>query len=178
MAGILKFFERLRDSMKLNGDEEDDEDYYDYEDEDYEEDGEDEGREGRGVFGVTRRGGEIEEEEKPRFFPPRKVTPVRRPAGFEVALVKPAVFDDAKEIVDDLLNGKAVVLNMEGINTEVAQRIIDFTCGAAYSMSGKLQKISNYIFIITPVNVNLSGEFQDLLGSSSQMDISGLNMRV
>ena len=108
----------------------------------------------------------------------RKVAPVKKSGSLEVALVKPSVFDDAKTIVDDLLYGKAVVLNMEGINTEVAQRIIDFTSGATYSMNGKLQKISNYIFIITPESVSLSGEFQDLLNSAGTLDISGLNMRV
>ena len=122
-----------------------------------------------------------EESEKPRLFT-RKVTPVKR-SSLEVVLVKPTGFDNAKEIVDNLLNGKAVVLNMEGFNTETAQRIIDFTSGASYSMNGKLQKISNYIFIITPDNVSLSGEFQDILSSVNAsmnpgtVNISGLNIR-
>ena len=46
---------------------------------------------------------------------------------------------------------------------EVAQRIIDFVSGAAYSMDGNLQRISNYIFIVTPNSVELSGDFQDML---------------
>ena len=123
-----------------------------------------------------------DEDEKPRLFT-RKVTPVKR-SSLEVVLVKPSGFENAKEIVDNLLNGKAVVLNMEGFNTEIAQRIIDFTSGASYSMNGKLQKISNYIFIITPDNVNLSGEFQDILTSTvsasmstGTVNISGLNIR-
>ena len=84
---------------------------------------------------------------------------------------------DSKEICDYLLAGKAVVLNMEGLHMEVAQRIIDFTSGATYSMNGNLQKISNYIFIATPESVELSGDFQDLLNGGG-MDISGLNLRV
>ena len=47
----------------------------------------------------------------------------------EVSLIKPTSLDDAKEICDYLLAGKAVVLNM-GIHTETAQRIIDFTSGS------------------------------------------------
>ena len=85
--------------------------------------------------------------------------------------------EDAKEICDYLLAGKAVVLNMEGINTETAQRIIDFTSGATYSMNGNLQKISSYIFIATPQTVELSGDFQDLF-SGSGLDISGLNIHI
>ena len=167
----MSLFGRLMDSMRVNSDEEDDE--YFEEEEEYTE------KPQKRLPSLIRKRDEEEEEEesKPRLFS-RKVAPVKKSSSLEVALVKPSVFDDAKTIVDDLLYGKAVVLNMEGINTEVAQRIIDFTSGATYSMNGKLQKISNYIFIITPESVSLSGEFQDLLNSTGTLDISGLNMRV
>ena len=167
----MSLFGRLMDSMRVNSDEEDDE--YFEEEEEYTE------KPQKRLPNLIRKRDEEEEEEesKPRLFS-RKVAPVKKSGSLEVALVKPSVFDDAKTIVDDLLYGKAVVLNMEGINTEVAQRIIDFTSGATYSMNGKLQKISNYIFIITPESVSLSGEFQDLLNSTGTLDISGLNMRV
>lgn len=116
-------------------------------------------------------------ETKPRFLSRNKVVPMRRNQGMEVSMVKPTSIEDSKEICDYLLAGKAVVLNMEGLHTEVAQRIIDFTSGATYSMNGNLQKISNYIFIATPESVELSGDFQDLFGSGS-LDISGLNLRL
>ena len=89
--------------------------------------------------------------------------------------VKPTSMEDTREICDYLLAGKAVVLNMEGIHMEVAQRIIDFTCGATYSMDGNLQKISNYIFIATPSSVELSGDFPELLADGS-MNVSGMNL--
>lgn len=96
--------------------------------------------------------------------------------GMEVSLVKPMSMEDSKDICEYLLDGKAVVLNMEGLHTEVAQRIIDFTSGATYSMNGNLQKISSYIFIATPESVELSGDFQDLLNAGT-LDVSGLNVR-
>ena len=95
----------------------------------------------------------------------------------EVTMIKPTSMDDSRDICDYLLSGKAVVLNMEGIHMETAQRIIDFTSGATYSMNGNLQKISNYIFIATPQSVELSGDFQDLL-SGGNLDVSGLNIHL
>ena len=92
-------------------------------------------------------------------------------------MIKPTSIEDARDICDYLLDGKAVVLNMEGIHMEVAQRIIDFTSGATYSMNGNLQKISSYIFIGTPESVELSGDFQDLLGGGN-LDVSGMNIRL
>ena len=98
--------------------------------------------------------------------------------GMEVTMIKPTSMDDSREICDYLLQGKAVVLNMEGLHMEIAQRIIDFTSGAAYSLEGNLQKISNYIFIATPPNVELSGDFQNILAASADVNIGGLNLRV
>lgn len=171
----MSVFGKLMDSMRINSDPEDDE-YYD-EEEDYDdaprgsifkrnkvqEDDyyDDEETPKKSIFGSTRNN--------------VQAAPVRK--QMEVSMIKPTSVEDARTITDCLLSGKAVVLNMEGIATELAQRIIDFTSGAAYSMDGKLQRISNYIFIATPSQVELSGDFQDLL-NSGQFDISGVSMRL
>ena len=60
------------------------------------------------------------------------------------------------------------------MNIEAAQRIIDFSSGACYTMGGNLQKISKKIFIVTPANVELSGDFTNLLGDS--VNLSNLNL--
>jgi len=74
--------------------------------------------------------------------------------------------EDAREIADTLLDSCTVVLNLEGLDVELAQRIIDFTCGACYSLQGSLQKISNYIFILTPADVDISGDYQSILNGA------------
>ncbi len=81
----------------------------------------------------------------------------------EVCVIKPKNVEEAREVTDTLLSGRAVILNLEGLHIEVAQRIIDFTSGSCYAIDGNLQKISNYIIIITPKTVEISGDFQDLL---------------
>ncbi len=178
---------RIMESMRLS--DGDDDDYF--LDDDYEE--EDERPPRKSLFG--KRDDEYydddeEEEEapKPRFLGrssnnnSNKVVPMKR--NMEVSMVIPTSFGDCKEICDHLLAGKTVVLNMEGLHTEIAQRIIDFASGAVYSISGNLQKISNYIFIVTPEDVDLSGDFQDILGNvgasnnNSPLDMTGLNLRL
>ena len=90
------------------------------------------------------------------------------PQGMKVVTIKPQKMEDSRTVCDYLLDGTAVVLNMEGISTDIAQRIIDFTLGAIYSIEGDLQQISKYIFIASPNNVELSGEFQgDFAGTSA-----------
>lgn len=96
-----------------------------------------------------------------------KISPMRsRKAsapGMEVCVIKPHSMEDAREITETLLANCTVVLNMEGLELEIAQRIIDFASGSCYAMDGNLQKISNYIFIITPASVDISGDFQEIL---------------
>lgn len=95
-----------------------------------------------------------------------KVVPMRQGRNnMEVCVIKPANVEDAREITDTLLSGRSVILNLEGLHVDIAQRIIDFTSGSCYSINGNLQKVSSYIFIITPESVEISGDFQELLGS-------------
>ena len=104
------------------------------------------------------------------FFP-RKVIETQQ--GMKVVTVKPQKMEDSRTICDYLLDGTAVVLNMEGISTDIAQRIIDFTLGAIYSIEGDLQQISRFIFIATPNNVELAGDFQgDFAGTSAQAPLA------
>ena len=93
--------------------------------------------------------------------------------GMEVCVIKPTSVEDAREITDTLLENHTVLLNMEGLDVDMAQRIIDFTSGSTYAISGNLQKISHYIFILTPKNVDVSGDFQEIL--SGAFDVPALN---
>lgn len=86
-----------------------------------------------------------------------------RPSGMEVSIQKPATFEDSRSICDELMAGKAAVVNLEGIDVEVAQRIIDFVSGACYSMSGNIRKVSHYIFIVTPEGIDISGNMESVL---------------
>ena len=111
------------------------------------------------------------EAEKPAKKVSQKVTPIRSVKrapgpGMEVCVIKPTSVDDAREITETLLNNQTVVLNLENLDVEIAQRIIDFASGSTYAISGNLQKISNYIFIITPACVDISGDFQEIVSGT------------
>ena len=92
--------------------------------------------------------------------------------GMEVCVVKPTVFEESREITETLLSNRTVVLNLEGLNVEIAQRIIDFASGSCFAMRGNLQKISNYIFIITPPSVDVSGDFSELISGTLDVEIT------
>ena len=116
-------------------------------------------------------------EDKPAKKTLPKVTPMRQTTkktgnGMEVCVIKPTSIEDAREITETLLANRTVVLNLEGLDVDIAQRIIDFTSGSCFAISGNLQKISHYIFIITPAVVDISGDFQDIFGGSFDVPIN------
>ena len=90
----------------------------------------------------------------------------------EVCVIKPTTVEEEREITETLLNGRAVVINMEGLNVDIAQRIIDFTSGSTFAIHGNLQKISNYIFVASPESVDVSGDFQSIMESMNIADLT------
>ena len=167
--GVL---DKFLDVMRLNPEDEEDgfyeDDYYDEEDEPV----------SRKSTRKDRKNTEYDDvpsvREKPKAAP--KITPMRSVkkqgvGGMEVCVIKPTSVEDAREITETLLSNRTVVLNVEGLNIEIAQRIIDFTAGSCFAISGNLQKISNYSFIITPASVDISGDFLNLVDSFSSSGI-------
>lgn len=95
-----------------------------------------------------------------------KIVPIRTTSkGLEVCIIKPTSFEDSQEICDMLLTGRAVVINLEGFDDKLAQRTMDFVSGSVYATNGKLHRISNSIFIISPENIDISGDYGDLIAN-------------
>lgn len=79
----------------------------------------------------------------------------------QVYVIKPQEFNEAQRVTDYLKEGRTIVINMEGIEVNAAQRIIDFIGGACYALDGSLQAISANIFIAAPRNIDVSGDLRD-----------------
>jgi cell division inhibitor SepF len=89
--------------------------------------------------------------------PPRQ-QPASGGSNLELKVVKPDRYENVNQIADHLLNRRTVVLNLEGTNKETARRLIDFLSGVAYSIDGQLKRVANNTFVITPHNVDVSGD--------------------
>ncbi|MBS5144052.1 MAG: cell division protein SepF [Butyricicoccus pullicaecorum] len=94
------------------------------------------------------------------------VVNINATAQLAVVLVKPDRFENAAEIADHLKEKRTVVLNLEQTNKDVARRLVDFLSGVAYAQEGKIKKVANSTFIITPYNVDILGDLIDELESN------------
>lgn len=131
-------------------------------DEDFEDDIYEEAPSEKVVFPPTKSDDMVEEDKQKRISPKSNPNKSRRGySNMEVVNVKPTSVEDGRRITDLLLENKVVFLDLEGIDMNMAQRIIDFVSGASYAIDGTLQPMSRYTFVIAPPAVNVSGDIND-----------------
>ena len=108
---------------------------------------------------------EIFSSEEPRETAPQQRDVIRRaPVSpqLQVVLFKPEHFgEETTAVADELLKMHTVVLNLENTNKDISRRILDFLSGVTYANNGKIKRVATSTFIITPYNVDLTGD--DLL---------------
>ena len=75
-----------------------------------------------------------------------------------VHLVVPKSFNDAQDVADKFKDSIPVILNLQGIETDLSKRLIDFSSGLTYGLDGGMQRIADKVFLLTPRNVEVSAE--------------------
>ena len=95
-----------------------------------------------------------------------KVVSINTTSKLAVVLVSPERVALAEEFADPLAERRAVVINLEQTNKDIARRLVDFLSGVAYANEGKIKKVANSTYIITPYNVDIMGDLIDELESS------------
>ena len=76
----------------------------------------------------------------------------------QVHLVIPKNFNDAQQIADQFKDSIPVILNLQGSDTDLSKRLIDFASGLTYALDGGMQRIADKVFLLTPRNVEVSAE--------------------
>lgn len=74
------------------------------------------------------------------------------------SVVSPISFDDAKDVGDCFRGGQAVIVNLQHSSREVARRLIDFSSGLCYGLDGRMERVADHVYLLTPTNVEVSAE--------------------
>lgn len=108
-------------------------------------------------FDVTENESEEETEER-GFFKRNKVVAMPQVQQVRMVITQPTSFEQSEEICGYLKEKKSVIINLEYVNKDVARRIIDFVAGAVNALDGHMQKISNAIFLVAPMNYDIASD--------------------
>jgi len=75
-----------------------------------------------------------------------------------VHFVAPKSFNDVQDVADKFKDTIPVILNLQGTDTDLSKRLIDFSSGLTYALDGGMQRIADKVFLLTPRNVEVSAE--------------------
>lgn len=98
-------------------------------------------------------------EEKKNFIRRNsKVVSMPQAQSIRMVISQPTSFEQSEEICGFLKEKKSVIVNLEYVNKDVARRIVDFISGGVYALDAHIQKVSNSIFLIAPINYEITNE--------------------
>ncbi len=106
----------------------------------------------------------------------RNVVPLteagRRP-GPSVAVFAPRSFADVTEIADALRSRQVAIVNLQGADRTLLQRVVDFTSGVAYTIDGRIQKLAESIYLVVPAGVTVnSANLREQMNDDGMLDLS------
>lgn len=114
------------------------------------------------LIGFEEEGEELDSQPPVEERKPRKAPLVSLPGtggkGLHVVVVEPLSFEEVRSIADQIKGRRPVILNLEGMDKETAQKILNFLSGAVYALDGRLERIGTGIFLVAPANIEVDME--------------------
>jgi cell division inhibitor SepF len=106
---------------------------------------------------------EEEEFDDSRFSKKRGGKVVGLPSAVRMRMIvyQPKSNEDTQNIIDNLKARKPVVINLDEMDNDIAQRVLDFVSGAVYALNGNIKKVARSIFVVTPSNIDISSNVGD-----------------
>lgn len=119
---------------------------------------------------------EEEEFDGPLDGSKRNVVPLTdagRRQSASVAVFAPRSFADVTDIADALRGRQVAIVNLQGADRTLLQRVVDFTSGVAYTIDGKIQKLAEAIYLVVPAGVQVnSANLREQIDTDGLLDLS------
>ena len=75
-----------------------------------------------------------------------------------IETIHPRSYNDARRIGEAYRDGVPVIMNLSELDDQDAKRIIDFAAGLVFGLRGSIERITNKVFLLSPVNVDVGDE--------------------
>ena len=76
----------------------------------------------------------------------------------EILTVHPREYKDAQAIAESFRDGIPVIINLSQMTENDARRMIDFASGLSLGLYGKIERVTNKVFLLSPAHIAVSGE--------------------
>ena len=90
--------------------------------------------------------------------PSNQPSNVRPVTSHKVHVTNPTTFNDVEEVGERFRNGIPVIMNLDGSSEAVAKRLLDFASGLIFGLDGRIERVGDRVFLLTPVGTDVSTE--------------------
>ena len=103
----------------------------------------------------------------PNNFTQARVVNIHKNAKMDIMNFKMTKYEVTGEICNYIKNRKPVVVNMQHLEKESAQRALDYLTGATFALNGSVEKVADNIFIFSPEHISISTITEEISHRSS-----------
>ena len=84
--------------------------------------------------------------------------------GYRITTLHPHSYNDARAIGEHFRTGTPVIMNLTEMDDTDAKRLVDFAAGLIFGLHGRIERVTNKVFLLSPEHVEVTGEEQVVAG--------------
>jgi cell division inhibitor SepF len=75
-----------------------------------------------------------------------------------ITTLHPRTYNEARTIGEHFREGTPVIMNLTEMVDSDAKRLVDFAAGLIFGLHGSIERVTNKVFLLSPVNVEVTAE--------------------
>jgi cell division inhibitor SepF len=75
-----------------------------------------------------------------------------------ITTLHPRTYNEARTIGEHFREGTPVIMNLTEMVDSDAKRLVDFAAGLIFGLRGSIERVTNKVFLLSPVNVEVTAE--------------------
>lgn len=98
-------------------------------------------------------GGAVAHIDERRRLAAASSTPLSR-----ITTLHPSTYNEARTIGEQFREGIPVIMNLSEMDDNDAKRLVDFAAGLVFAVHGRIERVTNKVFLLSPPNVSVAAE--------------------
>jgi cell division inhibitor SepF len=78
--------------------------------------------------------------------------------GYRITTLHPRSYNDARQIGEHFREGTPVIMNLTEMDDSDAKRLVDFAAGLIFGLRGRIERVTNKVFLLSPEHVEVTAE--------------------
>jgi cell division inhibitor SepF len=77
---------------------------------------------------------------------------------YRITTLHPRTYNEARTIGEHFRDGTPVIMNLTEMDDTDAKRLVDFAAGLSFGLRGRIERVTNKVFLLSPEHVEVTAE--------------------